>query len=1233
MQPRQGATKRKTLSATILLLTITAILSSDRRGTAENSTLGSFRIFPLQLGTPSPHSAALQNIPSDPRTQAIAERLRERLSARQVAQQRAATLATMSVEQAHSFAVLEKQTQTAVEIRLRPTTGTPMQITSRILQPSLADGTPGLERDEKTARTFLRTYGSLLRLDNPDQELTLTHHEVDHLQRRHLRFSQHYQNLPVWPAEVKVHLNPEGHVDVLEGAFIPSPRKIVTGPVITAQAAVTRARTVVPDSVTATVSEPELIVYAPIEMAPHLAWKLEVEVSPTAHWLVIIDAINGTTLSAYNQVMDANVTGSGIDLFGATKPLNVFSENDTFYMIDTSKLMFNPASDPPELDKTLGAIIVLDAANRDPDAQGRVSVSQVTSNSATSGWLPDAVSASFALSQTYDYYLERHSRNSLDGNGGSMLAIVRLGTNLDNAAWNGQMMLFGDARPFAGALDVVAHELTHGVTQYSANLVYLNQSGALNEAFSDIFGEAVEARTNGSGPDWLVGAQLGAPLRNLANPSAIEICPGCGPYPKSMSEFINTAQDNGGVHINSTIIGHAFYLLAQGPSGAIGIRDAERIFYRALTTHLVRNSQFIDARLACIQSATELFGADSAQTAATIAVFNQVGITDAPPSPEPPTLPAVNGPDATLFLRREQEGLVLERREEGRGDGTLGVRLSANAAKAARPVVSGDGSFAVFVNAANDVCFIATDGSSPEDCLGFPGLIGSVAISRDGSLFGLVLLDSTGQPDNRISVLDLRPGQTTKTYILTSPAIDGTSANTVRFADSMDFTSDNRVLIYDALNEVTLVDGSRFGVWSIYSLDLATNTTHTVFPPTAGIDIGFPRLSRTSDDFLTFDALDQAANSSTIFSCKLSSGDCKVVTTVNGDYGVPSYTGDDSAIIYSQGDPSTPTGSSLIRQPLASDRLTPVGASTLWLSNADFNVIYRRGSTAGLSFENPAPGSVQSGIGLISGWVCNANRIDIDIDGLATFQAAYGTGRDDTQSTCGDTNNGFGLLFNWNLLSPGSHHVRVLADNVEIASSTFTVATLGLGQFPQGLSGAFTLQNFPQSGRTTRVQWQEANQNFVITNASGTSPGGGSNSPGTRLENPAPGSFQSGLGLISGWVCNANRIDVDIDGRATFQAGYGTSRSDTQNDCGDTNNGYGLLFNWNLAGDGTHFVRILADGVEVGRSTFTVTTLGLGEFPRGLSGTFPLSDFPQAGRTTQIQWQESLQNFAIIAVQ
>ncbi len=1225
----------KTIGSTILLLVIVLILCSYQRGTAESGT-NNFSIVLLRLAALPTQTTLALDTAVDPRVQAIAMRLRERTGERQTARQRKATLAAMSSEQAHAFATLEQQMHAAVEIRLRPTTGTPMQIVGPTLQLSVPEGIPGPDRDEKTARTFLRTYGNLLRLDNPDQELALAHHDVDHLHRCHLRFSQQHRNLPVWPAEVMIHLNPQGHVDVLEGAFIPTPRKLVTDPVITAQAASAQVRAIVPDNATA-ISTPELIVYAPVDTAPHLAWKMEVAVSDTAQWLVVIDAINGATLAAYNQVMDANVAGSGIDLFGTTRPLNVFSKDSTFYMIDTSKPMFDPTSDPPELSKTRGAIVVLDAGNHNPDSQGRISVSQVTSNSATSGWIRDAVSASFSLSQTYDYYLERHNRNSLDGQGGTMLAIVRLGTNYNNAFWNGQMMVFGDVQPFAGALDVVAHELTHGVTQYSANLIYLNQSGALNEAFSDIFGEATEARTNGGGPDWQVGAALGKPLRNLANPSAIEICSGCGPYPQQMSEFISTSQDNGGVHINSTIISHAFYLLSQGLNGAIGIRDAERIFYRALTTHLVRNSQFIDARLACIQSAIELFGAGSPQAIATAAAFDQVQILAAAPSPEPPPLPPVNGPDATLFLRQAQSGLVLGRREEGRGDSPLGVRLSASTAKGARPSVSGDGSFAVFISDNNDACFVDTNGQTGESCLGFPGLIGAASISRDAQLFGVVLLDNTGQRDNRISVIDIRPGQQPRTYILTSPAIDGVSTNTVRFADSMDFTADNRVLIYDAFNEMTLVDGTRFGVWSIYALDLATNTTNTVVPPTRGIDIGFPRLSRTSDNFLTFDRRDQAADQSTISACKLSTGDCTSIATVNGDFGVPSYTGDDTAIIYSQTDTSTPTGFSLLRQPLASDRQTPTGAATLWLSDADFNVIYRRATAApspgGVTLENPAPGSFQSGIGLISGWICNASRVEIDVDGRGTFEAAYGTGRGDTQTPCGDVNNGFGLLVNWNLLGNGTHSVRILADGKEVANSTFTVATLGLGEFPRGLGGAFLLPDFPQAGKTTRVQWDERAQNFVVTNPSGSSPGGGRNNPGSTLENPAPGSFQSGIGLISGWICNASRVEVDVDGRGTFQAAYGTGRGDTQTECNDTNNGYGLLVNWNLLGDGAHSVRVLADGVEVGTSTFTVATLGLGEFPRNLSGTFTLPGFPQTGKATKIRWQESIQNFTIIAVQ
>jgi hypothetical protein len=132
----------------------------------------------------------------------------------------------------------------------------------------------------------------------------------------------------------------------------------------------------------------------------------------------------------------------------------------------------------------------------------------------------------------------------------------------------------------------------------------------------------------------------------------------------------------------------------------------------------------------------------------------------------------------------------------------------------------------------------------------------------------------------------------------------------------------------------------------------------------------------------------------------------------------------------------------------------------------------------------------------------------------------------------------------------------------------------------------------------------------------------------STLENPQPGSFQSGIGVISGWACNAQTIDIEFDGVVTLEAAYGTSREDTRSVCGDANNGFGLLFNWNLLGDGPHTVRALADGQEFANVTFTVTTLGT-EFLRDASGSFSLAGFPETGSTVSVRWQESAQNFVL----
>ncbi|HEY8515079.1 MAG TPA: S8 family serine peptidase [Candidatus Binatia bacterium] len=311
--------------------------------------------------------------------------------------------------------------------------------------------------------------------------------------------------------------------------------------------------------------------------------------------------------------------------------------------------------------------------------------------------------------------------------------------------------------------------------------------------------------------------------------------------------------------------------------------------------------------------------------------------------------------------------------------------------------------------------------------------------------------------------------------------------------------------------------------------------------------------------------------------------------------------------------------------------------------------------------ENPAPGSAQSGIGLISGWVCNATKVQYQVDGGEPKDLAYGTSRLDTVGVCGDADNGFGGLLSWSVLGDGEHTLRVLADGVEIASSTFTVTTFGV-EFLAGASGDYPISNFPRPGDSLLLRWQEPLQSFVIA-AFAPAPAGAAlaaeassgdsataatasalrvranpeldaaatqASPLGVLENPAPSSFQSGIGIVSGWVCDATEVTLSIDGGTPSRAGYGTSRRDTEAVCGDTDNGFGLLLNWALLGDGTHTVTAYADGVPFGEATFTVTTLG-SEFVIGATGEYVLPDF--AGRDVTVRWEQAQQGFVIVDVE
>ena len=279
---------------------------------------------------------------------------------------------------------------------------------------------------------------------------------------------------------------------------------------------------------------------------------------------------------------------------------------------------------------------------------------------------------------------------------------------------------------------------------------------------------------------------------------------------------------------------------------------------------------------------------------------------------------------------------------------------------------------------------------------------------------------------------------------------------------------------------------------------------------------------------------------------------------------------------------------------------------------------------------------------MLSGWVCEADKVEIEIETergeTERYEAGYGTARLDTAALpdgtplCGDTDNGFGLLFNWNRLGAGEHTVVAWVDGVELGRAVVTVTTVGEGEeeeFLRGVEGACVVEDFPMPGETVRLEWQQNNQNFVIT--SGTRPAG-TNMAGVAgegyLENPGPNSFQSGIGVISGWVCEAEAVEIEIEtesGETERQvAAYGTERLDTalqRKDgtplCGDTDNGFGLLFNWNRLGAGEHTVVAYVDDVELGRAVVRVTTVGEGaeeEFLRGAEGECVVDGLPDGRR-------------------
>ncbi|HEV7859227.1 MAG TPA: M4 family metallopeptidase [Pyrinomonadaceae bacterium] len=246
------------------------------------------------------------------------------------------------------------------------------------------------------------------------------------------------------------------------------------------------------------------------------------------------------------------------------------------------------------------------------------------------------------LGDTYDLYLKEFDRNSIDDKGLVLNATVHFGKDYDNAQWDGHRMIFGDGdgtlfNRFTIAVDVTGHELTHGVTQYEANLIYWAQSGALNESISDVFGSLVKQRKKNQKADeadWLIGEGLlaegvqGVALRSMKAPGTAYDDPVLGKddQPGDMSGYVSTFQDNGGVHTNSGIPNHAFYLAATS-IGGYAWEAPGRIWYETLCSPMLKSkAQFKDFARLTVRIAGRLYGANSTEQSAVRDAWNQVGV-------------------------------------------------------------------------------------------------------------------------------------------------------------------------------------------------------------------------------------------------------------------------------------------------------------------------------------------------------------------------------------------------------------------------------------------------------------------------------------------------------------------------------------------------------------------------------------------------------------------------------
>ncbi|MDC2866973.1 M4 family metallopeptidase [Bacillus sp. BP-3] len=451
-----------------------------------------------------------------------------------------------------------------------------------------------------------------------------------------LRLQQIYDGVPVWGSTQVAHIGKDGVLKVVSGTVAPDldkKEKLKNKNKIDGKQAIAAAQKDLGLNPKYE-AEPsaDLFVYQNGEETTYAyVVKLNFLDPEPGNYYYFVEADSGKVLNKYNTIHSANATnktpiklvtgtnkvGTGKGVLGDTKSINTTLSGSSYYLQDNTRG---------------AAIYTYDGKNR-TTLPGTLwaDVDNIFNASRDAA----AVDAHYYAGVTYDYYKNTFNRNSYNDAGAQLKSTVHYKSGYNNAFWNGSQMVYGDGDgytfvPLSGGLDVVGHELTHAVTEYSSNLVYQDESGALNEAISDIFGTLIEYADNRN-PDWEIGEDIYTPgtagdaLRSMSDPTKYG-------DPDHYSKRYTGTDDNGGVHTNSSIINKAAYLLANGGThygvtvNGIGKDKVGAIYYRANTQYFTESTTFSQARAGLVQAAADLYGANSAEVAAVKQSYDAVGV-------------------------------------------------------------------------------------------------------------------------------------------------------------------------------------------------------------------------------------------------------------------------------------------------------------------------------------------------------------------------------------------------------------------------------------------------------------------------------------------------------------------------------------------------------------------------------------------------------------------------------